>query len=198
VIKRPERTASGVAKRFGLLALIATVLVALLGFLAPTASASPTFHPQTRVAAIEQPTGQLVAPHSLVLAVQGRERAPNYDRSATGSSVAAEGDTVSVFHGSLDEATSIQANGLATDQGTTFVSRDIAAAQDAIGPSRIGYPGSDPGIIESQVPRSVFEENLLPNERPYQGFYPYPLDSTEIPLRTPEQIQIFNDYIVGR
>jgi hypothetical protein len=91
VIKRPERTASGVAKRFGLLALIATVLVALLGFLAPTASASPTFHPQTRVAAIEQPTGQLVAPHSLVLAVQGRERAPNYDRSATGSSVAAEG-----------------------------------------------------------------------------------------------------------
>jgi len=90
VIKRPERTASGVAKRFGLLALIATVLVALLGFLAPTASASPTFHPQTRVAAIEQPTGQLVAPHSLVLAVQGRERAPNYDRSATGSSVAAE------------------------------------------------------------------------------------------------------------
>jgi hypothetical protein len=91
VIKRPERTASGVAKRFGLLALIATVLVALLGFLAPTASASPTFHPQTRVAAIEQPTGQLVAPHSLVLAVQGRERAPNYDRSATDSSVAAEG-----------------------------------------------------------------------------------------------------------
>jgi len=93
VIKRPERTASGVAKRFGLLALIATVLVALLGFLAPTASASPTFHPQTRVAAIEQPTGQLVAPHSLVLAVQGRERAPNYDRSATGSCFAAEGET---------------------------------------------------------------------------------------------------------
>ena len=93
MIKRPERTASGVAKRFGLLALIATVLVALLGFLAPTASASPTFHPQTRVAAIEQPTGQLVAPHSLVLAVQGRERAPNYDRSATGSSVAAEEGT---------------------------------------------------------------------------------------------------------
>ena len=118
MIKRPERTASGVAKRFGLLALIATVLVALLGFLAPTASASPTFHPQTRVAAIEQPTGQLVAPHSLVLAVQGRERAPNYDRSATGSSVAAEGE------------------------GTTFVTADgksIAIPDDYVAsPSRSG------------------------------------------------------------
>jgi hypothetical protein len=89
--KRPERIVGDVARRLGLLGLIATVLVALLGVLAPAASASPTFHPQTRVAAIEQPTGQVVGLHSSVLADQGRERAPNYDRTATGSSVAAEG-----------------------------------------------------------------------------------------------------------
>jgi hypothetical protein len=89
--KRPERIVGDVARRLGLLGLIATVLVALLGVLAPAASASPTFHPQTRVAAIEQPTGQVVGPHDSVLADQGRPRAPNYDQSATGSSVAAEG-----------------------------------------------------------------------------------------------------------
>jgi len=89
--KRPERIVGDVARRLGLLGLIATVLVALLGVLAPAASASPTFHPQTRVAAIEQPAGHLVRPHDSVLADQGRPRAPNYDRTATGSSVAAEG-----------------------------------------------------------------------------------------------------------
>lgn len=107
------------------------------------------------------------------------------------------GETVSVFHGSLNNASGIRAEGLATDQGTTFVSRDINAARDAIGPSRPDYPGSDPGIVESRISRSVFDEHLAPNERPYGGFYPYPLNSTEIPLRTPQQIEIFNRYIVG-
>jgi hypothetical protein len=81
----------GAVKRFGIVALVIGLLVAILGLLAPAASASPLSHPETRVAAIEHPAGQIVGPHSSVLAVQGRERAPNYDRSATGSSVAAEG-----------------------------------------------------------------------------------------------------------
>jgi hypothetical protein len=77
------------------------------------------------------------------------------------------------------------------------VSSDRAAAADAIGPNRVGYPGSDPGIIESQIPKDLFDQHLAPNQRPYGGFYPYPLNSTEIPLRTPGQIDIFNRYIVG-
>lgn len=86
-----EHSLSGVAKRLGLITLLAGILVALLGLLAPPASASSLLHPETRVAAIAEPNGQLVGPHADVLAVQGRERAPNYDSSATGSSVAAEG-----------------------------------------------------------------------------------------------------------
>lgn len=109
MIKRPERTASGVAKRFGLLGLIATALVALLGFLAPAASASPTFHPQTRIAAIEHPAGHLVGPHETVLPGSGRPRAPSYDRSATGSSVAAEGGAVNT--GDVSVYTSTNAAG---------------------------------------------------------------------------------------
>jgi hypothetical protein len=90
VIKGPKRII-GAARRLGLLGLIATILAPLLGFLAPPASATPLLQPQTRVAAIEHPAGQIVGPHSSVLAGEGRERAPTYDGSATGSSVAAEG-----------------------------------------------------------------------------------------------------------
>jgi hypothetical protein len=86
----PERTTSA-AKRLAFVTLLAGILVALLALLAPPASASPLLHPETRVAAIEQPTGQFVGLHSSVLAVQGRERAPSYDPTATGSSVAREG-----------------------------------------------------------------------------------------------------------
>jgi hypothetical protein len=86
----PESSLTGAAKRLALLALLAGILVALLGFFAPPASASPLLRPETRVAAIAEPNGQLVGPNATVAAVQGRERALNYDRYATGSSVAAE------------------------------------------------------------------------------------------------------------
>ena len=92
---------------------------------------------------------------------------------------------MSVFHGSLNNASGIRTGGLAKDRGTTFVSRDIDAARDAIGPSRPGNPGSDPGIVESRIPRNIFDKHLAQNERSYGGFYPYPLNSTKIPLRTP-------------
>jgi len=38
---------------------------------------------------------------------------------------------------------------------------------------------------------------LAASERPYGGFYPYTFDSTEIPLRSAEQIEPFNRYIHG-
>ncbi|MFZ0226652.1 MAG: hypothetical protein WAL41_06860 [Mycobacterium sp.] len=90
--KRPEHGFVGAARRLAIVTLLTGLVVALLGCLAPMSSASTLLHPQTRVAAAEHPAGHLVGPHSSVLAVQGRERTPNYDQSATGSSVAAEGE----------------------------------------------------------------------------------------------------------
>jgi hypothetical protein len=79
-------------KRLGLVMLITGILVALLGLLAPSASAAPLLHPQTRVAAIEHAPSQLVGPNETILPGGSRPRAPSYDRHATGSSVAAEGE----------------------------------------------------------------------------------------------------------
>jgi hypothetical protein len=90
------RPSNGAAGRLALLALVTAILVVLAGLFASPASATTTLHPQTRVAAIAEPSGQLVGPHATVLAVQGRERAPDYDSSATGSSVAAEDGTLSL------------------------------------------------------------------------------------------------------
>ncbi len=87
----PDKRRFGATRHLGLVATVTGLLIAILCLLAPTSSASPLLHPQTRVAAITEPNGQFVGPHDSVLAVQGRERAPNYDRNATGSSVAAEG-----------------------------------------------------------------------------------------------------------
>jgi hypothetical protein len=67
-----------------------SLFVALFGFLTQPSSAAPMLHAQTGAAAIARPNTQVVGTHADVIAVQGRERAPNYDRSATGSSVAAE------------------------------------------------------------------------------------------------------------
>jgi hypothetical protein len=67
------------------------LLAALLGVLAPVASAAQLTLLQTRVAAIEHGPSQIVGHHTTVLPDESRQRAPNYDRSATGSSVAAEG-----------------------------------------------------------------------------------------------------------
>ena len=102
-----------------------------------------------------------------------------------------------MFHGSLDNSGSIAANGLDASRGTTFVSRDPLASADAIGPKRPEFPGRDPGVVESRIPQAEFDRVLAANERPYRGFYPYTLDSTEIPLRSAEQIELFNRYIHG-
>jgi hypothetical protein len=58
----------------------------------------------------------------LVLAVQGRERAPNYDRSATGSSVAAEGETTLFRTGSQTD------NALTDPSGVSFRSSVSSSA----------------------------------------------------------------------
>lgn len=79
--------------------------------------------------------------------------------------------------------------------GSTYVSRDIAAAADAL----LNHVDAIPGlgiIVESRIPVSLFESVLAPLERSYQGFFPYNLQSTEIGLRAMEEIQLFNSFIV--
>lgn len=105
---------------------------------------------------------------------------------------------MSVFHGSIDEAGTIAANGLDVGRTPTWASRDLHAAANAIGPKRLEYPGRDPGIIESQIPKAEFDAVLGASERPYGGWFGSNLDSTEIVLRTPEQVELFNRYITGR
>jgi hypothetical protein len=102
---------------------------------------------------------------------------------------------VSVFHGSIRSGPEILSKGLDPARGATFVSRDIAAAQDALS----NHPGAIPGqgmIIESRIPAGDFALHLEPLERPYSGFYPYEIDSTEITLRTQVHFDLFNKNIV--
>ena len=104
-------------------------------------------------------------------------------------------ETVSVFHGSISNGANILEHGLDAARAPTFVSRDVAAAQNAL----TSHPDAIPGlgtIIESRIPASQFQSVLAPLERPYSGFFPYGLQSTEITLRTGEQIQLFNSFIV--
>jgi hypothetical protein len=90
VIGRRDWIPDSAVKRLAVLTFLTALVVALIGFLEPVASASPVQHPQSRVAAIEHATTQLVGPHEIVLPGGSRSRAPNYDSPATGSSVAAE------------------------------------------------------------------------------------------------------------
>jgi hypothetical protein len=55
----------------------------------------------------------------------------------------------------------------------------------------------DPGIIESRIPTSDFDKLLAPSERAYGGFNGALGRSSEIVLRTPEQIELFNRHILG-
>lgn len=113
---------------------------------------------------------------------------------SSGAALGAADETVSVFHGSIDNGAAILEGGLSPARAPTFVSRDVAAAQDAL----LNHPNAIPGagtIIESRVPASQFQSQLLPLERPYSGFYPYRLQSTEVTLRTSEHIELFNQFI---
>ena len=75
-----------------------------------------------------------------------------------------------------------------------FVSRDRAAAEDAIAKSLDTDPNNN-GIFESDIPKAVFAIGFEPFERPYRGFFPYTLNTTEIVLSSPLQVDTFNLYM---
>ena len=107
----------------------------------------------------------------------------------------AEG-VVSVFHGSINGGAVIASEGFDVTRLGVNVSRDIAAAQDAINPLVRTAEDVTAGIIvESRIPSSLFN-SMLSAERPYNGFFPNNIKSTEILLDTVEAIQLFNRFLV--
>jgi len=101
-----------------------------------------------------------------------------------------------VYHGSINDATHIRASGLDPACLPTWITQDVAAAQNAIDPRvRVDFI-RDPGIIEARIPKSEFEAVLAANERVYSGFNSTLPGSSEIVVRTPEQAALFNRHIV--
>ena len=102
-----------------------------------------------------------------------------------------------MYHASIDNGEEILTNGLDPASAPTFVTRDLEAAQDVLLNHPDAVAGQEGTIIQSEIPASQFQQSLAPLERLYTGFYPYPLQSTEITLRTAEQVQVFDQGIVG-
>jgi len=109
--------------------------------------------------------------------------------------IAGGGAFVSIYHGSINNGTAILRSGLDPSRGTTFVTRDRAAAADALANHYDAVRGAGT-IIESRIPAALFDRVLAPLEFAYKGFYPYAIRSTEIGLRTSEEFQLWNRYIV--
>ena len=96
-----------------------------------------------------------------------------------------------MYHGSINDASQIHANGLDTLRLPTWITRDFAAAHNATDPRIRADRISDTGIIEALIPKAEFEAVLAPNERKYSGFNSVLPGSSEIVVRTPEQAALF-------
>ncbi len=101
-----------------------------------------------------------------------------------------------LYHGSINNATSISENGLDVNYpGATYVSTDIAVAKDAIY-NRFEHEVTDPGLFTSNVPTDQFRSLLLSKDiiarKGYLGFFGSGLNSVEYLLKTPLAKAFFN------
>lgn len=101
-----------------------------------------------------------------------------------------------MYHGSINDATQLRTNGLDAARLPTWITRDFAAARNAIDPRIRADRVTDAGIIEARIPKAEFEAVLAPNERAYFGFNSALPGSSEIVVRTLEQAALFNRHIV--
>ena len=99
----------------------------------------------------------------------------------------------SLFHGSINDTARIRQNGFQNRSCPTYVSPNIEAAQNAIGPNRTRFqPATDPGIIQMNVPNNLYRRTLQPKAEPYAGWAGTSRDMQEIPVTEPYHIHILN------
>lgn len=135
------------------------------------------------------------------------EHAPGSPLAAEGAAAGAEGvasgggKTVELFHGSIDNYSSIAKSGLDAARAPTWVTTDLAAAKNAIGPGRVlsAGQGIDTGIVRSVVPEAQF--NALQQSGAISGYRTWPGFGGggrfgEYVLRHPDAIKLFNGGIV--
>ena len=103
---------------------------------------------------------------------------------------------VRVYHGSINNASVIRAAGLDPLRLPTWITRDFAAARNAINPLVRADHVTASGIIEAKIPKTDFDAVLAFSERFYSGFNGTLPGSSEIVLRIPEQVALFNQHIV--
>ena len=103
---------------------------------------------------------------------------------------------VRVYHGSIDNVSIIRAAGLDPLRLPAWVTRDLAAARNAINPVDRADRVTDSGIIEARRPKAEFEAVLASSERGYSGFNGSLPGSSGIVLRTSAQAALFNRHIV--
>ena len=125
----------------------------------------------------------------------------------TSADLAAEGlggaadDTITLYHGSVDNFSGIMQNGLEAARTPTWVTTDLEAAQNAIGPGRVlsAGQGLDTDVVTSTVPLSQFqaiqEAGGISELRSWPGFGGGQTFG-EYVLRSPDAIDLFNQGIV--
>jgi RHS repeat-associated protein len=135
----------------------------------------------------------------LELAAENVAQKAVVEETVAESSVAVE-ESVTLFHGSTKNASQIAESGLDVGRpGATYVSSDVAAAQDAIAARTALGEATDAGIIVSKVPSGGLNSLIDSGDilvRPYSGFYPYRLNTVEHLLRTPAAKELFNRGII--
>jgi RHS repeat-associated protein len=121
--------------------------------------------------------------------------------SFAGKGARGGGDYITLFHGSIDDASAIRSAGLDPKRTPTWITTSLEAALNAIGAQRLVRQGQglDRGIIESRIPRAEFErlqrEGQISVERTWPGFNTNQTFPEHV-LRGPDAIKAFNDGIV--
>ncbi|HTA25964.1 MAG TPA: RHS repeat-associated core domain-containing protein [Terriglobales bacterium] len=122
----------------------------------------------------------------------------------SGVPVSAGEEFVTVYHGSVDNYKNIALNGLDVErEGTTYASTSEAAAIDA---TKYALPNwrlaaNNRGVVQSAIPKQLFDTYFAPFQRPYAGFYgpggyELPPGTTEILMQHTIQKEIFNWYMI--
>ena len=110
-------------------------------------------------------------------------------------------DSITLYHGSIDNYSAIMAKGLDVARTPTWITTDFAAAQNAIGAGRVlsAGQGVDVGIVQSVVPRAAFQamqrSGGISALRSWPGFGGSRTFG-EFVLRNPDAVRLFNTGIV--